>query len=80
MGAMAVAGGFRICQLEVAHRPRTRGQSKYGLSVFWWKPLIDMVGVYWLSRRRFPCHIEERADREDNSPNRQNPGLDRVRS
>ncbi len=44
MGAMAVAGGFRICQLEVAHRPRTRGQSKYGLSVFWWKPLIDMVG------------------------------------
>ena len=73
MGAMAVAGGLRICQLEVAHRPRTRGQSKYGLSVFWWKPLIDMVGVYWFSRRRFPCHIEERTDREDNSPNRQKP-------
>ena len=57
MGAMAVAAGFRICQLEVAHRPRTRGQSKYGLSVFWWKPLIDMIGVYWFSRRRIPGRI-----------------------
>ena len=60
MGAMAVAAEFRICQLEVAHRPRTHGQSKYGLSVFWWKPLIDMVGVYWFSRRRFPDRIEQR--------------------
>ncbi len=63
MGAMAVAAGFRICQLEVAHRPRTRGQSKYGLSVFWWKPLIDMVGVYWFSRRRFPRQIEQSKER-----------------
>ena len=49
MGAMAVAAGFRIRELEVAHRPRTRGQSKYGFSVFWWKPLIDMIGVFWFS-------------------------------
>jgi dolichol-phosphate mannosyltransferase len=62
MGALAVAAGFRIRQLEVAHRPRMRGQSKYGLSVFWWKPLIDMVGVYWFSRRRFPCRFEPRGD------------------
>ncbi len=62
MGAMAVAAGFRICQIEVAHRPRTRGQSKYGLSIFWWKPLIDMLGVYWFSRRRIPGRIEQRAD------------------
>jgi glycosyltransferase involved in cell wall biosynthesis len=61
MGAMAVAAGFRLRQLEVAHRPRTRGQSKYGFSVFWWKPLIDMVGVYWFLRRRFPARIELRS-------------------
>jgi dolichol-phosphate mannosyltransferase len=57
MGAMAVAAGFRIRQLEVAHRPRTRGRSKYGISVFWWKPLLDTIGVFWFSRRRFPCRI-----------------------
>ena len=28
MGAMAVAGGFTLRQVEVAHRPRTRGVSK----------------------------------------------------
>jgi dolichol-phosphate mannosyltransferase len=60
MGAMAVAAGFRICQIEVTHRPRTRGQSKYGFSVFWWRPFVDMLGVYWFSRRRFPPRIEQR--------------------
>ena len=52
MGAMAVAAEFLLCQIEVAHRPRRHGQSKYGLSVFWWKPLIDTIGVLWFSRRR----------------------------
>jgi dolichol-phosphate mannosyltransferase len=60
MGAMAVAAGFKICQIEVTHRPRTRGQSKYGFSVFWWRPFVDMLGVYWFSRRRFPVRIDSR--------------------
>jgi glycosyltransferase involved in cell wall biosynthesis len=62
MGAMAVAGGFTLRQVEVAHRPRTRGVSKYGFSVFWWKPLLDMLGILWFSRRRFPGRIEWDAD------------------
>jgi dolichol-phosphate mannosyltransferase len=62
MGAMAVAAGFRLRQVEVTHRPRTRGVSKYGLSVFWWKPLVDMAGILWFSRRCFPTHIAFRAD------------------
>ena len=62
MGAMAVAAGFRIRELEVAHRPRTRGQSKYGFSLFWWKPLIDMIGVFWFSRRRFSGRISCRPE------------------
>jgi glycosyltransferase involved in cell wall biosynthesis len=64
MGAMAVAAGFRIRELEVAHRPRTRGHSKYGFSVFWWKPLIDMIGVFWFSRRRFSGRISWRPGAE----------------
>lgn len=62
MGAMAVAGGFTLRQIEVAHRPRTKGVSKYGFSVFWWKPLLDMLGIWWFSRRRFPGRIEWDAD------------------
>ena len=62
MAAMAVAGGFRLRQIEVAHRPRTRGVSKYGLSVFWWKPMVDMLGIFWFSRRRFSLRIEWRAN------------------
>jgi glycosyltransferase involved in cell wall biosynthesis len=62
MGAMAVAAGFRLRQIEVTHRPRIRGQSKYGFSVFWWKPLIDMIGIFWFSRRHLPRNIEWRAD------------------
>ena len=58
MGAMAVAAGFRLRQVEVTHRPRTRGVSKYGLSVFWWKPLVDMAGILWFSRRRFPTRVD----------------------
>ena len=61
MGAMAAAANLRLYQIEVAHRPRKHGRSKYGLSVFWWKPLIDMMGVYWFSRRRFPNRIEWRS-------------------
>ena len=62
MSAMAVAAEFRLCQIEVAHRPRRHGQSKYGLSVFWWKPLMDMIGILWFLRRHFPRNIEWRAD------------------
>ena len=68
MGAMAIAGGFRLQEVEVAQRPRTRGVSKYGLSVFWWKPLVDMLGVFWFSRRRFSCLIEWRARGETEPP------------
>ena len=58
MGAMAVAGGFQLRQVAVAHRPRVRGASKYGFSVFWWRPLVDMAGLFWFSRRRCPTRIQ----------------------
>ena len=53
MPALAVAAGFRVNQLEVSHRERARGVSKYGLVVMLWRPLIDMFGVWWFAHRRF---------------------------
>lgn len=52
--AMAVAAGFRIRQIPVRHRARTGGRSSYGVLVFLWRPLVDLVGMWWFSRRAFP--------------------------
>jgi dolichol-phosphate mannosyltransferase len=54
MPALAVAAGFCVAQLEVQHRPRERGQSHYGLAVMLWRPALDMMGLWWWRRRRFP--------------------------
>jgi len=52
--AMAVAAGFRIRQIPVQHRARIGGRSNYGALVFLWRPLVDLVGMWWFSRRAFP--------------------------
>lgn len=49
--ALAVAAGFRLGECPVRHRPRHGGRSSYGLRVFLWRPLVDMVGVRWLQSR-----------------------------
>ncbi len=51
--ALAVAGGFRIAEVPVHHRARRGGRSNYGLRVMLWRPLVDLVGVLWFTRRRF---------------------------
>lgn len=53
MPALTVAAGYRVIELEVNHRARETGVSKYGLGVMLWRPLIDMLGVWWFTRRRF---------------------------
>jgi glycosyltransferase involved in cell wall biosynthesis len=53
MPALAVAAGFRVTQQVVRHRPRLGGASSYGLRKMLWRPLIDLVGVWWFTRRRF---------------------------
>lgn len=53
MPALAVAAGYRVAEHEVHHRYRTTGTSKYGLGVMLWRPLVDMLGVWWFARRRF---------------------------
>ncbi len=53
MPALAVAAGFEVGELEVNHRARLKGKSKYGLLVMLWRPMLDMFGVWWFARRRF---------------------------
>jgi dolichol-phosphate mannosyltransferase len=59
--ALAVSAGFTIRQVPVNHRPRSGGKSKYGVRQFLWRPLLDMFGVWWFTRRRCPL-ARERSD------------------
>lgn len=69
MPALAAGAGFRIVEQPVHHRPRRTDQSKYGLGVMLWKPLLDLLGVWWFTRRRFPVAIEkERAGNDGDAP------------
>jgi hypothetical protein len=53
MPALAKAGGFRLAELPVHHRPRQGGTSSYGFVAFLWKPAVDLVGVWWFRKRSF---------------------------
>lgn len=46
---MLSLGGQRVTEVEIRHRPRRHGRSKYGLSRIW-KVLLDLVAVKMLLR------------------------------
>jgi dolichol-phosphate mannosyltransferase len=46
--------GERVISVPVGHRPRTRGQSKYGLFDRLWVGIVDIFGVRWLRTRYRP--------------------------
>jgi len=56
--------GFDIAYVDVVDRPRRFGKSKYRIWDRLWVSLADLVGVYWLTRRRkrVPCVTEEGRD------------------
>jgi dolichol-phosphate mannosyltransferase len=54
MPAMAVASGFRVTETPVRHRARHAGKSSYGVRAFLWRPLLDMLGMWWFTRRCVP--------------------------
>jgi glycosyltransferase involved in cell wall biosynthesis len=54
MPACAAAAGHRTVECAVRHRPRLSGSSKYGLRSMLWRPLLDMLAIGWLQRRRIP--------------------------
>ncbi len=51
----------RVISVEVNHRPRTRGESHYGMANRLWVGLVDTVGVAWLQRRvKYAKIVEEK--------------------
>ena len=50
--AFAVAAGFAVREVPVAHRPRRAGESKYGLRVMAIRPLLDLLALSWRLRRK----------------------------
>jgi len=53
--ALMLASGVRVALVDVSHRSRQRGQSKYGLWDRLWVGIYDLFGVRWLTRRLGPA-------------------------
>jgi dolichol-phosphate mannosyltransferase len=58
MPALAVAAGHRVVECPVQHRARRAGTAHYGLRTFAWRPLLDMLGVWWFTHRRFAGRVD----------------------
>ncbi|MCI0566937.1 MAG: glycosyltransferase family 2 protein [Acidobacteria bacterium] len=51
--------GFRIGQVGVGHRRRRWGRSKYGPTSRLLRPVVDLLVVRWMQRRRLRYRIRE---------------------
>jgi dolichol-phosphate mannosyltransferase len=52
--ALFLRAGAQVISIPVRHRPRSRGQSKYGMFDRLWVGIVDIFGVMWLRRRFKP--------------------------
>ena len=57
--ALVQRAGGKVVSIEVNHRPRLRGRSKYGTWNRLWAGLVDLCGVLWLQRRAQIPEVEE---------------------
>ncbi len=46
--------GYRVLEIEVGHRARRHGQSKYGIGNRAWRGLVDCLAMRWYRRRVIP--------------------------
>lgn len=74
MPALARAGGFRLAEVPVHHRPRGGGRSSYGLGAFLWRPTLDLFGVWWLRHRTFARRDVRVEERRAERPSAGEPG------
>ena len=58
--ALVKNAGYRLVEVAVNHRPRTRGVSKYGLGNRAVRATMDMFGVRWLMSRRLSYRVKDR--------------------
>ena len=57
--ALVQRAGWNVISVEVNHRPRLAGSSKYGTWHRLWVGLVDLLGVMWLQRRAKVPEVEE---------------------
>jgi dolichol-phosphate mannosyltransferase len=50
--ALVRRDGYRIAYVDVVDRPRLHGASNYGLWDRLWVGILDLMGVWWLIRRK----------------------------
>ncbi len=48
--------GYKVVEILVNHRPRTRGESKYGIGNRMFRGLIDCFAIRWWRRRCVPAN------------------------
>jgi dolichol-phosphate mannosyltransferase len=58
--ALMQRDGYQVRYSPVGHRPRTRGQSKYGMFDRLGVGIVDLLGAMWLRRRALAPREEER--------------------
>jgi len=49
--ALFISRGGKVLSVEVNHRPRVKGSSKYGFNNRFWVGIKDILGVLWLQKR-----------------------------
>ncbi len=59
LGTIIPQQGFKWAEIEVNHRPRKRGMSKYNISNRLWVGILDLFGVWWFKKRMFKYRIRE---------------------
>jgi dolichol-phosphate mannosyltransferase len=60
--ALVIRNQGNVISVEVNHRPRKLGISKYGLHNRLWVGIVDMLVVVWLQRRPILPKIKDRMD------------------
>jgi len=59
LSALVQRSGGRVEIVEVHHRARVMGSSKYGFNNRLWVGIVDLAGVAWLLRRRVQVETTE---------------------
>jgi len=60
MPALVRRQGRRVLSVEITQRERTGGRSKYGIHNRLWVGIVDLLGVWWLTRRALRPVVEEK--------------------
>lgn len=63
--ALVLRAGGQVVSIEVDHRPRLLGHSKYDTWRRLWAGIVDLLGVIWLQRRAQLPEVEELGGRPE---------------